>query len=188
MGRNIQILLQGCRRGNQKSQLQIYKLYSEAMYFVAYRYIKDEEEAKDIMQEGFLKAFQNIHKNVEAKAFGSWLKKIIINQCLDRLKKKKIDTISMEDQSVEHVADDDNNWNIDGKITREQVEKAIEELPNRYQWVTKLYLMEGYDHIEISEILKIPVKTSRTQLRRGKMLLQEQLKSYKNGTRHQKIV
>jgi RNA polymerase sigma-70 factor (ECF subfamily) len=187
MGKDLQFLIQGCQQGNQKAQLQVYKLYSEAMYFVACRYVKDEEEAKDIMQEGFLKAFQNIHKNIEPKAFGSWLKRIIINQCLDRLRKKTIETVSLENHPVEPVTDDE-NWNIDGGITREQVEKALEELPDKYQWVLKLYLMEGYDHTEISEILNITVKTSRTQLRRGKLLLQEQLKSKKDGTRSKKIV
>ena len=188
MGRDIQFLIQGCKQRNQKAQLQVYKLYSEAMYFIACRYVKDEEEAKDIMQEGFLKAFQNIHKNIEPKAFGSWLKRIIINQCLDRLRKKSIETISLENHSVEHVTEEDNNWNIDGGIRKVQVEKSIEELPEKYKWVLKLYLMEGYDHTEISEILQIAVKTSRTQLRRGKLLLQEQLKLKQDGTRSKKTV
>lgn len=187
MGRDIQLLIQGCKQGNQKAQLQVYKLYSEAMFFIACRYVKDEEEAKDIMQEGFLKAFQNIHKNIEPKAFGTWLKKIIINQCLDRLRKKTIETISLENHSVDPITEDD-HWNIDGGITREQVEKEMEKLPEKYQWVLKLYLMEGYDHIEISEILHIAVKTSRTQLRRGKLLLQEQLKRKQDGTRSKRTV
>ena len=188
MGRDIQILIQGCKKGNQKAQLQIYKLYSEAMYFVACRYVKDEELAKDMMQEGFLKAFQNMHKNIEAKAFGGWLKRIIINQCLDQLRKRTLETVSMEDNSVVHLLDDENDWNVDIRITREQVEQALEELPDKYQWVLKLYLLEGYDHTEISEILNIAVKTSRTQLRRGKLLLQEQLKSYQDETRSKKTV
>lgn len=183
MGRDIQILIQGCKQGNQKSQLQVYRLYSEAMYFIACRYIKNEEEAKDMMQEGFLKAFQNIHKITDAKLFGAWLKRIIINQCLDHLRKKTLDTVSIENQSIEHVIDEEDNWNVAGNITKAHVEKAIKNLPEKYQWVIKLYLMEGYDHTEISEILQIAVKTSRTQLRRGKLLLQEQLKSYQDGKR-----
>lgn len=153
------------------------------MYFIACRYIKNEEEAKDVMQEGFLKAFQNIHKIEEANRFGAWLKKIIINQCLDLLRKRKLETVSIESQSLEYVVDDENDWNVAGNITKEHVEKAIEKLPEKYQWVIKLYLMEGYDHTEISEILQIAIKTSRTQLRRGKLLLQEQLKSYRDGKR-----
>lgn len=183
MGRDIDLLIQGCKKENQKAQLQVYRLYSEAMYFVACRYIKNEEEAKEIMHEGFLKAFQNVHKILDAKLFGAWLKKIIINQCLDSLRKKKLETISMEDQPLEQMADDENDWNVAGNITKKHVEKAIEKLPEKYQWVIKLYLMEGYDHTEISEILQIAVKTSRTQLRRGKLLLQEQLKSYQDGKR-----
>lgn len=187
MGRDIEILIRGCKSGNQKSQLQVYRLYSEAMFYIACRYVKNEEEAKDIMQEGFLKAFQNIHKNVEAKAFGGWLKRIIINQCLDTLRKKKIETVSMDEKPVLHVLDDD-DWTADAQITKEQVEQAIENLPDKYQWVVKLYLLEGYDHTEISEILNIAVKTSRTQLRRGKLLLQEQLKLNQNGSRSKKTV
>ena len=188
MGRDIEILIQGCKKGNQKAQLQIYRLYSEAMFFIACRYVKDEEEAKDIMQEGFLKAFQNIHQGLEAKAFGSWLKKIIIHQCLDQLRKKQLETVSIDDLSVIHTNDDENDWNVANEISREHVVQAIEKLPEKYQWVVKLYLMEGYDHTEISEILKIAVKTSRTQLRRGKLLLKEELKSFQNGTRSKKTV
>ena len=89
----------------------------------------------------------------------------------------------MEDQPVEQIMDDENDWNVAGNITKEHVEKAIEKLPEKYQWVIKLYLMEGYDHTEISEILQIAQKTSRTQLRRGKLLLQKQLKSYRDEER-----
>lgn len=183
MGRDIHLLIQGCKQGNQKSQLQVYRLYSEAMYFIACRYINNEEEAKDIMQEGFLKAFQNMHKIEDPRGFGAWLKRIIINQCLDMLRKKKLDTVSIDNQPVEQMIDDEQDWNVARNITKEHVEKAIEKIPEKYQWVIKLYLMEGYDHAEISEILQIAQKTSRTQLRRGKMLLQEQLKSHTNGKR-----
>lgn len=183
MGRDIHLLIQGCKQGNQKSQLQVYRLYSEAMYFIACRYIQNEEEAKDIMQEGFLKAFQNMHKIEDPKGFGTWLKKIIINQCLDFLRKKKLDTVSIDDQPTEYPMDDENDWNVAGNITKEHVEKAIQKLPEKYEWVIKLYLMEGYDHTEISEILQIAQKTSRTQLRRGKLLLQKQLKSETHGKR-----
>jgi RNA polymerase sigma-70 factor (ECF subfamily) len=107
MGRDIHLLIQGCKQGNQKSQLQVYRLYSEAMYFIACRYIQNEEEAKDIMQEGFLKAFQNMHKIENPNGFGAWLKKIIINQCLDFLRKKKLDTVSIEDPFVVQIIDDE---------------------------------------------------------------------------------
>lgn len=161
--------------------MRVYDLYCEAMYNVACRYLSDED-AKDAMQEGFLKAFTNIFLFTETVSFGAWLKRIIINQCIDELKRKKLQTVSAENYQLEIV--DETDWFFDETISKQQIINAINELPEIYQIVVKLYAIEGYDHTEISDILKIEVKTSRTRLRRGKMQLKEKLKRVKNGTRH----
>jgi len=178
MSKEINVLIENCKKGNQKAQMQVYNLYCEAMFFIAFRYLKNEEEAKDAMQEGFLKAFLKLDVNFKEIAFGAWLKKIIINQCIDVLKKKKIETISLEEHPLQIVDDDD--WYFDARITKRMVLAAIEKLPEKYQIVVNLYLIEGYNHSEISEIMEIPIKTSRTHLRRGKLQLQELLKEKKN--------
>lgn len=182
MSKGIYLLIEQSKKGNQKAQLQIYNLYCEAMFFIACRYLKNEEEAKDAMQEGFLNAFLKMDTHLKDVNFGSWLKRIIINQCIDVLKKKKLDLVSMEDHSLEIV--DDSDWNFNASITKEKILQAIDKLPEKYQLVINLYLIEGYNHSEISEILKIPVKTSRTHLRRGKLQLQELLKEKRYEARY----
>lgn len=181
MPKEINLLIHQCKKGNQKAQMQVYDLYCEAMYTVACRYLSDEE-AKDAMQEAFLKAFLKIDSYVKTATFGSWLKRIVINQCIDELKKRKLETVYVDKYSLEVIDDDD--WMFDIVISKQEIIDAIEELSKTYQLVVKLYLIEGYDHTEISEILKIPIKTSRTQLRRGKLQLRELLKLKKNEARY----
>jgi RNA polymerase sigma-70 factor (ECF subfamily) len=179
---DIETLIEACKKGNQIAQMQIYDSYCKAMFTVACRYLIDEEEAKDAMQEGFLKAFININNYKPEATFGSWLKRIVINQCLDVLKKRQIE---FSDAAVENIAIiDDDNWNFDSAITKAEIIEAIEKLNDKHKMVVKLYLIEGYDHKEISEILNIPVKTSRTHLSRGKSKLRDLLKSKYYETRY----
>jgi RNA polymerase sigma factor (sigma-70 family) len=180
MSREINLLIIQCKKGNQKAQMKLYDLFCEAMFSISCRYLKNEEEAKDAMQDGFLKAFIHLENYKEKTTFGAWLKRIIINQCLDALKKKQIETISLESCPLEIAVE--TSWTLDVEITKEMILEALEKLPHKYQLVVKLYLIEGYDHSEISEILHIPVKTSRTQLRRGKLALQKTLKAQRYGT------
>lgn len=180
MSKELCLLILKSKKGNQKAQLRLYDLYCKAMFFIACRYLKDQEEAKDAMQDAFLKVFLNLASYKEDISFGAWLKKIVINTCIDKLKKKKLDTISMENYPLELI--DDNDWSFDVDIDKEQIIGAIEKLTIKYQLVVKLFLIEGYDHQEISEILEIPIKTSRTQLRRGKLALRNILKEEKYGT------
>lgn len=161
--------------------MHIYDQYCDAMYNIACRYLPDEE-AKEAMQEGFLKAFLNIRTFEKDKTFGAWLKRIVINQCIDQLKKKKLETSSIEEIQLEIV--DDEDWLFDVQITKQEILQAIDQLNEKYQLVLKLYLLEGYDHSEISQILGIEVKTSRTQLRRGKLQLRELLKMHFNEARY----
>ena len=175
MSKELNLLIKNSKRGSQKAQIKLYDLFSEAMFFISYRYLKNEEEAKDAMQDAFLKAFLSLDTFKEDTSFGSWLKRIVINTCIDKLKKKSIETVSLENYPLEVL--DDNDWNFDVKIDRIEIIDAIESLKTKYQLVVKLYLLEGYDHSEISEILKIPIKTSRTQLRRGKLELRNLLKT-----------
>ncbi len=161
--------------------MHLYDSYCEVMYTIACRYLPNED-AKEAMQESFLKAFLNIRNFENIKTFGTWLKIIVINQCIDELKRKKLEIVFIENHSLKIV--DDEDWLFDEEITKIQIIEAINQLPIKYQLVVKLYLIEGYDHTEISEILEIAVKTSRTQLRRGKLQLRELLKEQLNEARY----
>ncbi|MFP4845530.1 RNA polymerase sigma factor [Winogradskyella sp. PE311] len=175
-------LIEACKKGNQIAQMQIYDNYSQAMFTVACRYLYDIEDAKDAMQEGFLKAFLNIEKFQPTSTFGAWLKRIIINQCLDVLRKRSIE-FSEDDLETLQIVEDE-NWNFNNTISKTDIVNAIEKLKEKHKIVVTLYLIEGYDHAEISEILDIPIKTSRTHLSRGKAKLRDLLKQKFNEARY----
>ncbi|MBU2928514.1 RNA polymerase sigma factor [Winogradskyella psychrotolerans] len=170
-----------CKKGNEVAQMQVYDKYSQAMYTIACRYLSDED-AKDAMQEGFLKAFRHIESYKPEATFGAWLKRIIIHQCLDVLKKNKLEFEAVEVSELQIINEDD--WNFDSTITKQDILFAVEQISEKHRIVVKLYLLEGYDHEEISDILGIPIKTSRTHLRRGKLKLQELLKQKYNEARY----
>ena len=154
------------------------------MLIIALRFVKDTMEAEDIVQEAFIKAFSRLDQYRAEVSFGAWLKRIVINRCIDVLKSKRQQIIELEEHHLNVVdADYKNEWSIDDGITIEEVKLAIEALPEKYKYVVLLYLVEGYDHQEISEILNISEVASRTQLSRGKQKLQNALKLEKNGTR-----
>jgi RNA polymerase sigma-70 factor (ECF subfamily) len=175
--RNIhQDLIDGCREGDQKAQFQIYKLYYKAMYNTSLRIVNDRKEAEDIMQESFLSAFEKIDSYSGTVSFGAWLKKIVVNRSLDALGKRKAifedieSYVGIIDDSPEETINDEEN-----ELKIEKIKMAINELPDGYRIILSLYILEGYDHDEISEILNISSSTSRSQLSRAKSRLLKDL-------------
>lgn len=162
--------------------MQLYNLYCKAMFVVANRYVNDSFLAEDIMQEAFIKAFKKMDRYKNEVPFGAWLKRIVINQSIDALKKKKLELISMNEETLRVV--DDEDWKVDETITADEVRSAMNELKEKYRLVLSLYLFEGYDHDEISQILGITSNTSRTHLLRGKRLLKKKLKSSSYAARY----
>ena len=176
--RNLhQDLLDRCKTGDQKAQFQIYKLYYKAMYNTSLRIVNDTMEAEDIMQESFLSAFEKIDTYSGTVSFGAWLKKIVINRSLDALNRRKaifedIDShIGIRDESSEDMIRKE-----EADVQVEEIKEAIGKLPDGYRIILSLYLLEGYDHDEISEILSISSSTSRSQLSRAKQRLIGELK------------
>jgi RNA polymerase sigma-70 factor (ECF subfamily) len=162
-------LIEQCRIGSRSAQFEIYKLYYKTMFNACHRIVNNVQEAEDIMQEAFLKAFQNIKGYKGDVSFGAWLKKIVINRSIDYLRKKKIDFENIENYSGDLTDDNiEDLWEIEDKIKYNEVLKEIGNLPEGYKIIVSLYLLEGYDHFEISEILKISPSTSRSQFNRAK--------------------
>ena len=151
------------------------------MFHVARRFLKDSMEAEDAMQEAFIKAFQKLHQFNGEVTFGAWLKRIVINKCIDKLKAKKMELIAINEQVLGTVEEEE-NWAVDDGVGVAQIKKRMEELPERYRYPLMLYLIEGYDHEEIAEILGISQVASRTLVHRGKKKLQEELKDLQHGT------
>lgn len=172
-----QPIIDKCKMHDAKAQMQLYNLYCQAMINVAYRYVKDRALAEDVMQEAFLKAFKKIGTYKNEVTFGAWLKRIVINQSIDTLKKRKLEIVALNDEVYKkEEEDDDDNWQIESTISVDEIVAKINNLKEKYRLVLSLYLLEGYDHQEISEILNITENTSRTHLLRGKKILKEQLK------------
>ena len=178
--RNVhQELIDGCMNGDQKAQFQIYKLYYRSMYNTSLRIVNDAMEAEDIMQEAFLSAFEKISTYRGEVSFGAWLRRIVVNRALDHLKKRKMVFEPVEE--VIGLTEEQGPWEPAGlENTEEQLErirKAISGLPDGYRVILTLYLLEGYDHEEISEIMGISGSTSRSQYARARKKLLELLKN-----------
>ena len=179
----INSLIKACKKENQVAQMQVYDNYAQAMFTIACRYLSNEEDAKDAMQEGFLKAFVNMDSYRPEATFGAWLKRIVVNTSIDALKSKKQRLVELDDVHLKVVdTDNDDKWLADDTVSIQDIKEAINQLSDKYKYVVMLYLIEGYDHQEISEILKISEVASRTQLYRGKLQLQKLLKQTQNGT------
>ncbi|MCB4800185.1 RNA polymerase sigma factor [Neotamlana laminarinivorans] len=178
-------IIEQCKQNNRKAQMQLYNQYCDGMYIVAKRFLKDAADAEDVVQEAFIKAFTKLHQYKAEVTFGAWLKRIVVNKSIDFLKSKKQQLIDLEEVHLKVIDTPKNDkWLVEDTITLSDVKSAINKLPDKYQYVVMLYLIEGYDHQEISEILNITEVASRTQLSRGKVKLQELLKPTHNGTRY----
>jgi len=170
-------LVEGCRRYDQKSQFQIYKLYYKAMYNTCLLIVKDPMEAEDIMQEAFLSAFEKINTFSGTVSFGAWLKKIVENRSLDFLKKNRPVFEELLDSRVAYSTEDESfQEEIDAKVKK--IREVIQTMPSGYRTVLSLNLLEGYDHGEIGEILGIDPNSSRSQFSRARGKLVEKLKTY----------
>lgn len=161
------------KAGNPQAQFQLYRLYAKAMYNICYRMMNNREEAEDMLQESFTEAFMKIDTFRFESAFGAWLKRITINKCINALKRKKTEleyTDTLHDGGYEEV-----EFNPEG-LSVKQVQHAMEELPEGYRLVFSLFLLEGYDHGEIAQILGISESTSKSQYARARQKIQQILK------------
>jgi RNA polymerase sigma factor (sigma-70 family) len=178
-------IIEQCKQNDRSAQLKLYNQYCDGMFAVAMRFVKDSMEAEDIVQEAFIKAFAKLNQYKAEVTFGAWLKRIVINKSIDCLKSKKQHLQELEEVHLKVIDDNyQNEWLVDDTITLDEIKLAIQKLPDKYRYVVMLYLVEGYDHQEISGILNISEIASRTQLSRGKSKLKEQLTPMKNGTRY----
>lgn len=143
------------------------------MYNVSYRITGREEDAEDALQEAFISAFNNLDGYRGDATFGAWLKRIVVNKSINVLKKRKHEL--MPDNEHWDIAEDESPSDYKESLSIDRVKKAIEELPDGYRTVLSLYLLEGYDHQEIAEIMSISESTSKSQLNRAKAKLREKL-------------
>lgn len=168
-------LIEASKRGDNRARRQLYELYARAMFNICFRMMNNREDAEDILQEAFVQAFTKLETFRYDSTFGAWLKRIVINTCINAINKRKVDLVLTDDMYYFGDRSEENEQH-DLPLTTLDIEKAMEQLPDGGRIVFSLYLLEGYDHIEIAQILGITESTSKSQFMRAKRKIIEILK------------
>ena len=164
-------------KGSNKARYQLYQLYSKAMFNVCYRMMNNREDAEDMLQEAFVLAFQKLETFRNESGFGTWLKTITVHTCINALNKRKLDLKYFDEM---HRFDATEEEPEEALYTTENIREAMRQLPEGGRIVFSLYLLEGYDHGEIAQILNITESTSKTQYMRAKRRVYEIMKQTKS--------
>lgn len=171
----MEALIEAVKIGDRKAQTQLYSLYSKAMYNICLRMLIQEDKAKDALQDSFIKVFQHIINYKHESSIGAWIKRIVINKCLDEIKKEKRGMIIYQEEIQEDNADQE--YSDDQEYQIEKIQKNILELPEGYRIVFSLFAIEDYSHKEIANLLNISESTSKSQYFKAKNLLKKKLQN-----------
>jgi RNA polymerase sigma factor (sigma-70 family) len=169
-------IIEQCKQGHRSAQFELYKLYSKAMYNLCLRMVKNELDAEDILQNSFIDVFTKLDTFQYQSSIGAWIKRIVINNCINFLKRNRLRFEELDDRLTNlEVSEQDDQDQL--KLTVERINRALFELPDGYRVVFSLYMLEGYDHKEIADILHITEATSKSQFSRAKIKLRELIKN-----------
>lgn len=166
-----EMMLQGCLDNLPSAQEALYNRFSPRMLGVCYRYARSREDAEDMLQEGFIKVYSQIHQYRGIGALEGWIRRIVVHTCINVLKKNKKFSDSVDLIHASSIQINDNN--IPSMLQAKQVVECIRILPLGYRTVLNLYAIEGFSHKEIATILEIEESTSRSQYTRARALLEE---------------
>ncbi|MBO9638077.1 MAG: RNA polymerase sigma factor [Siphonobacter aquaeclarae] len=164
-------LVEACQRGERSAQYELYRLYSKSMYNVAFRILNHTAEAEDVLQDAFVKFFQRLSDFRQESTVGAYLKQIVVNEALNRLRQRRVKWAEVEEgyEVAQEPAHEPDEWEVS------RVRAAMMRLPDGFRTVLTLHLLEDYSHDEIAEMLQISASTSRTQYMRAKNKLREML-------------
>ncbi|HSK13101.1 MAG TPA: sigma-70 family RNA polymerase sigma factor [Phnomibacter sp.] len=164
------LIIEGCLNNSPVAQRELYNRYSPKMLSVCYRFAASREDAEDMLQEGFIKVYSQMHTFQNKGAFEGWIRRIIVHTCINVLKKNKKFNESLD---LEHAQTASIRESIPSIMQAKQVVECIRLLPLGYRTVLNLYAIEGYSHREISEMMDIEESTSRSQYTRAKAMLEQ---------------
>lgn len=173
-------LIKNCKKRDAKAQSQVYQLFAKKLYSLCLKYSRNYAEAEDNLQDAFVTIFSKIDQFKNKGSFEGWAKRITINTALQRYKSKGVFNIVNEDQ----IADEEVEIE-EGNIPLDFLLEIIQNLPDKYRLVFNLYVLDGYSHKEISELLNITTGTSKSNLSRGRQILKQKIENYKKGTNSQ---
>lgn len=178
MEENIESYIKKCVENDREAQLKIYQLFSPILYGLCLKYMRNEDDAKDVFQEAFVIAFQKMDQFKFEGSFEGWIKRIFINKLLETLKKKKKDVFFLDVFETEVIEEEELEL---VPIEQEKLLEYIQELPDQYRMVFNLFIFEKMKHKEISKLLEISEGTSKSNLNRAKSILKKKILAVSNS-------
>jgi len=173
-------LIEGCRNGSRKAQEDVFNAIYRRLLSVCRRYAKDDDEAKDILQNGFIKVFKSVENYKGDGSFEGWIKRIVINTAIDNYRRKKVKPVVVDSEMTDRVGsnmeDEQEGESVYQQIPVNVVLDSVQKLSPAYRTVFNLYVLEGYNHNEIAEMLDISVGTSKSNLSKARLNLRKMLK------------
>ncbi len=174
-------IINRCRSGEKPAQIEIYKQYYKPVYNTCLRILNDKATAEDLMQDSFIDAFNKIHSYDGKGSFGAWIRRIAVNNSIDHIKRSR-PMVSITDEAA-NIPDNEDTYFEDVDYKVEEIKKALGLMEEGDRIILSLYLLEGFDHEEISQILEISLANARTRYSRAKKRLLRTLaenKAFKN--------
>ena len=173
-------LVEGCKNGSQIAQKQVFDGMRRILFSICLRYADNQDEAQDILQNGFIKVFKNINNFNGDGSFDGWIKRIVVNTAIDNYRRKKVKPVTVDSELTDRIGaglkDEDEELSIYERVPIQRVLDAVQELSPVYKMVFNLYVMEGHNHNEIAEMLEISVGTSKSNLSKARLNLRKKLK------------
>ena len=168
----LKLLIKKCQKRDIKAQEQLYKLFADKLFAVCLKYSSNYQQAEDNLQDAFLMIFNKIGQYNDSGSFEGWMKRVTINTALQKYRKQTLFEIVREEHLKEpEIEIDDDSISVDYLL------RIIQELPDRYRQVFNLYVLDGYSHKELADILKISTGTSKSNLARARVILKEKIEA-----------
>jgi RNA polymerase sigma factor (sigma-70 family) len=174
-------LIIGCIQGNRQMQEELYNRFSGKMYAVCLRYANNADDAQDLLQEGFIKVYRNLHRFRAEGSFEGWIRRVFVNSSIEHFRKKSLQLTKVSEREEGTIGNTDSSA-LDN-LAEKDIVKLIQELSPGYRTVFNLYVVEGYSHKEIAEQLGISEGTSKSQLARARSILQKKVSTYLSDTK-----
>lgn len=172
---NIKNLIQRCKNQDRNAQEELYRIYAAKLFGVCLKYSDNYQQAEDNLQDGFVTIFEKIYQYKDEGSFEGWMKRILINTALQKHRKQKVYAITNEENiPEEEIEIETDDLSVDFLL------ECVQNLPDRYRQVFNMYVMDGYSHREIAEMLKISEGTSKSNLARARMALREKIEKKEN--------
>lgn len=182
-------LITGCKRGESWARKELYELHAPAMMSVCMRYVNDRETAKDLMQDGFVKVFTKIHTYSGTGSFNGWMRRVFVTTALEYLRRNDILRVTSDINEYDEAMESGDVSALE-QLSVNEILACVAKLPNGYRTVFNLFVIEGYSHSEIADMLGINESTSRSQFIRARKILQKNVESlimHENAGERKKI-